>query len=1514
VLVLVGVPLLGAVGLVGGFLFLRTERGNTWLQEHVEERVTAIMGEGDLSVGKITTNGATYVWIEDVVLTDGAGRQVVAVPEVRVRFNGIKLLTERTLEIERVLVTDPVVDLQVDDNGELDLSRMFPSDPDAPPKDPKQLPLKIDVQELRMDGAQVAYFKPATEPEGKDARYAVHELSMDAHVVGEGWAWVVSDLTASAMLEDPELGAFTAVGGVSYDVRGGLGLQDLSVEVADSKVAVDGALSGWKDQGLVLDLAVDADADMEGLEPLLGDIGVNGVLGLDAKVQGPMDALRVQGVLGAGPAGTAALDITLDTGGDEGLAYVGTIRPNELDLTQLLDAVTEPTVLSGEITLDGSGTQWPEGIGASGSVSLIEAVGWGYQVPEAYVDFVFAEGRFQLTGLHYESWWGRVDGDGLFTLELMDLDVVAEVWDARGLEEFNADGISGSVVAEGRFWADWSDSVTADFDGTLVGQDLGYQDYVTLQGYEGPVTMHYDKTATIVTGTEGLMTEVDASGVTLALAEADWDATIGSDGHITFGAELDAAIAQVWEIGTDGLSGPVSGYVRPDGHTYVEAELVLVRPFLERFDAETGLMVAKLDGDQVFADIRGYDAGNRVAFLLASGDLQTREFSMPEMVFGPRGGVQWKNQGPVTVALTESWVGADSVSLDMRSVAGRLAVTGRGDLEGDFDANLIIGDLSMPWLGYHFPKELGGWAGLVSADLHVGGDAAVPELTGNLSTLGFSIPGTLWGLNADVDLVAKGADIGFVGVLEDQAGPVVALRGHAPFDLNLNVLELLPHDPVTAEVVLLPVTLQRIEDLVPAAGELPPGRVSGLLLLDGTLMEPQITLEVGGDLAAGDPPEHVRLDVQAELLDDRLVLVGSGHQLGAHLVDLDGGVGVDTGALTRWLFLDGPEPAFADLGSWTHDLLLRVTPQRVDLHALDAFIDVPEALHGKLGGAVAVFGDPAAPQIGGALQLTEAWLDDAVQLAPVLLTLAPQPDAIGLGVTVGFSGDPAKIAENSFTINGTVPFQVRLDGEWDWKEEMKREGLKLDLGGELPLSLASLADPTITNAEGLLELSGDITGTLASPRPDLVLDMEGASMHHEGLQIAISDLDIDARALGSALTVDQIRFTGTELNPGLLSGQFAGGRQRLKCELEYGLTRGETLVFGTIGLDDLALSAMNLDLCANQALVSATAEMMLRFSSQLELRGVWPAVQVTGAVNADEVQMVLDESVFFSDSRLELDPSIELIRTQATVERSVEKAPPFWYHWPIALDVDLNRSAVLDVVLPLFDGYDEALKLSEIRLEDAVLDGVLEFTMFEDEIGMLGTVTMERGVLEVVNKDFDIAKGDIVFGGDDYLNPTVDIKASRDESQYGEINVYVQQTVNNPSLSFESVEGYSNTDILTILLLGIPTSEMGSDTAGLGLLAGQMTGVITEQFESAGLDLGLFDSVQVQSGQTALDAFVVGRSLSPRLYLETQINLVKDDDDPTLELTLDWIISRRLRMEFRRDDDVSADLFWVKQF
>jgi len=181
--------------------------------------------------------------------------------------------------------------------------------------------------------------------------------------------------------------------------------------------------------------------------------------------------------------------------------------------------------------------------------------------------------------------------------------------------------------------------------------------------------------------------------------------------------------------------------------------------------------------------------------------------------------------------------------------------------------------------------------------------------------------------------------------------------------------------------------------------------------------------------------------------------------------------------------------------------------------------------------------------------------------------------------------------------------------------------------------------------------------------------------------------------------------------------------------------------------------------------------------------------------------------------------------------------------------------------------------------------------LVEDRPGELSTGTGEITILEgryrAYGQRLDIDKGRLLFGGGALDNPGLDLRAQRQVNDVT-VGLTVRGRLQQPKIELFSVPAMGETEMLSYLLLGRPletaSNSEGSAMASAALALGLVSGDFLAQ--SLGEEFG-FDDVYVDSNGSGDQAsLVIGRYLSPKMYVSYGVGLVESIDTLTLRYQL----------------------------
>ena len=438
----------------------------------------------------------------------------------------------------------------------------------------------------------------------------------------------------------------------------------------------------------------------------------------------------------------------------------------------------------------------------------------------------------------------------------------------------------------------------------------------------------------------------------------------------------------------------------------------------------------------------------------------------------------------------------------------------------------------------------------------------------------------------------------------------------------------------------------------------------------------------------------------------------------------------------------------------------------------------------------------------------------------------------------------------------------------------------------------------LSEATGQFSISGTIKGALNDPKPELNITLSDGALVYRPLDVRYTNLNLDL-----ALRNDHLVFREATIS--------SEPRLNALGSINLGRPPGTLSAQGNIAMKGFHPRRLAINLAAEDFWLTATNEHTAAVRGNMAINGTWPAVEISGDIAMTEGRFVFDDAFFLGEQSLALDPRLtiyrkdEVLRTDVVVEKPSELATQL----SLALDLDLNRNLRMEVDMPLLDTYGGQISSLSTVSVIAELDGELDLTYDDSALSINGAVEMLPGsTTRLFDTTFAVSSGSAVyFVGKDYANPILQMDAVHSNARYGDVNVAISGSADEPEVDL-SATNYDETDILFLLLFGKPASEMAqgeSDTGyilistALASLSGQVT-------------RGLGGSIVDEIDWDPESGFRVGKALSEKLFVAYDRNTSAEDDENLNQLTLEWLITRRMYAEFMTGDRAqsSADMYW----
>lgn len=1514
---------------LGGVAFwLSTDAGSAWARDKAIEAADGAL-PGDLSIGTLDVRLLRGITAKDVVLKGGDGAPLASVRSLSLRYDLGQLAT-RKLRVRSLAIEGVDVAMAMAPDGQIDLLTALgvpPTDPDAPvePAEPWAGigDFTVQVDEIALRDVTFAYLDAVTAPDAP------------TEVRVEGASLVAGLTVAGNRVEVPSLRFQTRVAApvetpVGLDAKalfadGDLTLDALSLRLDATAVELSGRV-GTVETDPVLDLQARIPAvDVSEVNRLAGQEVLSSVVGLQASVSGPLRDLVAGIDLDGAETGGLHLDAKANVQADP-LTWSVALSTPRFDLQPLLPAVTEPVVIDGDWAVDGQGTTWPAGISATFTVTTHDQILWGEPVRELQLGGRLDAGVVTLQRLSATHPVGTVSAEGNVDLNASSASVFvnAGVPTLTALSRFGVAGAGGRAGFSGSVDARWgADPVEVDVSGQLTGGGISYRDAdVVVSSLVVPVSASVRGEDVSARGSLVATNIVNPNAGVAELRLPAWTAQVRGGGSTEVNTDLDAAGLSVGggAVQLDSIRGVATGGVDARGKPFATADVLLSDLLFgdSSLQAEGGPVVMQFGDDALTVNFNLARKDQPFFGGSVAGSLTDGRWSIADLVLAPLSDSPWHAASPVTFTLADG--GVRDLSAALSSDNGSVSASGTwiGPQAQGTSLTLEVAGLDLAAVAkivddYVPPAEgetspLAGLSGELDllATLDDGSLSQGARVGVDAKLVGLTYPGAVTGAYIALEV---GGHLGrpevALSVSHESTGTLARVDGSAP----LTLVGGLPEGVACGETAdlsakVLPGSFNRFEELLGDPG-LPPGQLSAEVRAKGDICDPRVELVGAAEVEAGLRGERLRFDLEG-LRDGKDV-----HLRAEMEESLVRRLTVDVNAETRihevLAGLLAPaetsptaeeaaqEPDLALPGTWIERFDVSVVPMELPLATAGRLATLPPTVSGILGGGLNVRGTPDEPVIEGALLLVDGQVGRAL-IEQLQVSIEPGAQGGGYDVALLTSfGDRGELG--GLKAQGFIPLNLNLN-DLDGLD-LEQDGLALDLSGEgLPLSLLVGVVDGIPEADGRLAINGDVGGSLASPEFKVNARLEQASLTYEDLGLRFHDIDMNVLATPELVHLRRLLVKSTPLYG--LASELKGKGDGLQ-------------LFGKVKLQDLQPVAVDMDLQADRFWLSSSDDAKLELDADVKISGDYPAVAVTGDAKLLTGELTLSEEVFKEGSSLQLDPILNIHRKRAVAKARDRSGPSVLDELTVDLKVDLHTGLSLSAAIPTATDYgDQFAQLSTVGVNvDLLSPQPLVVQMRGGSPAVYGPVEMNRGDLNIMGKSFAVAPGSSVGFDGDVADPILDITASHRTAQYGDIDVEVTGSVSDPGLDFSSEEYPDKTDVMAILVLGKPPSDMSESEgqmggallgAALGSVANSLTRTVSGAF---------FGQIEIDG-----DSFRMGVPVARSVFATMEVRSTDDEDENSLQMTLEWLLGSNLSAELVTGDQAatSADVYYRWRF
>lgn len=544
-------------------------------------------------------------------------------------------------------------------------------------------------------------------------------------------------------------------------------------------------------------------------------------------------------------------------------------------------------------------------------------------------------------------------------------------------------------------------------------------------------------------------------------------------------------------------------------------------------------------------------------------------------------------------------------------------------------------------------------------------------------------------------------------------------------------------------------------------------------------------------------------------------------------------------------------------GSAGDTLALDVTLDALPLAIAEKIAPSGETPTGKLDLAAKISGSSAAPQA--------SW----------------KGTVSGLSVRATRQAGVPQLAINSSGrfANNTVSMQNHLTGggadlNVNGSLALTRQSMDISADGSVPFSLAarSLADAGL-QLEGGASVTAKVTGNFSAPNINGTIVTKGARFSEFSSGIVLRDLGGTVRLSGQQASIESV--TGRLGQKGTLS------------------------VEGTIGLDANAGLPADITVTIRDGSYKYEDILTSLFNANMNLKGELNGSSViSGKVNLKTTEILIPETLPSTLSPVDVSHKNAKGRVAEQAEKFAPKESNSTGAGP-AMRLDLDIEAPRSIYV-------------RGRGMDAELGGSIRITGTTADPRPLGTITMQRGRLEILTKRLDFDSGTVTFAGT--LDPALDFSANSTNGGTT-YTISVDGYASAPEIRLSSSPTLPEDEILAHLFFDKELSELSAiQLAQLANAVATLSGVNSGPGVLDRLrNMAGIDNIDIKSDAKTNETTVgVGRYINDRTY----INVEKSTGSDSGKVSIDLDITDQIKAhgEASSDGETKAGIFFERDY
>ena len=1454
--------LLPALFLAGSLTFLQSGTGNSILRTSLEGMLPNIFPNMKLKIEALDTDILTGVHLEGLSLRlKGKEAPLLSLEDLDLEWHLLSYLSEGKI---RLFVSLSGMEVYVKEkNGELNWTTLFASD------DP-------ETQESKTTWPELPFHLEIPIIDFNQTRVEWEDLPVDIDIEAS-LSWNRKDIDLQLHQIQAHM---PAIGDLDsrIDINGNSQLINMDIALQQ------------KDRGLEISGTI---------EDVIGD----GILGIRSRVyckKGCLEDLTNQDIP------QIDQEILLAIQGDFteiiSTATIGSGFPLEVRVTpreevwslswkwqdfKLNDWVgdLEPINLKGEYSIEGHGFSLAETMFAEIEGTAPTQDIWNETLDAWILAATLDKGILDIQSFALTHSMGDVDISGSLNLLESQGTLVAGLAldDFRYLDKFEIPAIQANVRGAPAFQLNWKDEPKIRVEGAIDIQALKTE-YGSFREMKATIAGDIDAEQAIFT-LENEIAYLNATGVEMPKLDLDIDVIATFSGKTEATGTFYSNMTKV-EEGVVLLHG-----VQGEFLFEMDEELLFQTKDMHVGEVELAPVQYKIDGGPIFLELKG---DNLIADLhllrkqktfiniQAKSDLKEEMWWINRLIFSPTEGEEWGMTEGVVFQVSDK--GVENFKLSLISEAGEVSVfADTNNNSPDFSVQLknvevkYAAELVELFGGIEDIPENS--SGLIQGMFHVQGLDGYFGDEDFLIIQNLIIPGLVEEIDAALDLKGKISAPKLKLVVSSAVSKDEIFRMNGTWPLNLDDGFAIDCEGYGQLQFQFPETnWKNWNGYFPSTPEMD---ISfGLQArIKGKACRPSLQLSGMTRSPMGVKKSHIRTDWQAIFENGTLNFTALVEENLQPLLVVSGDVQTDLEEPIEH-FLETME--WIEPKEWVEIGYVDLQPKDLHLNRILPLIDLDGMMSGEIVGAVSLQGNLSELYGMGQLKLIDGMIgSEAIESWDIDWMLNQEQADVELRAKIGKSG----------TIDLTAMIPFADDRELDVSANLL----------SLPFAIAETLISDIQDSEGTISSTVTVGGTLSAPIVNARLSGRNISFQNQYLGTKFRTLKTD------------VLVADNQINLQNLSGEVSS-IQSINALLEEGW--GQFELKGTLSSGASIQSNWELKLTDCTLIDNQLAHFVV--SGMIEAEQNEEAF-LDGEIFVHKGRAYFSKDFFTDSASLDLNPKLKIHRTgvvQRKDENSMEWLDDILANLDGDIGIDLGERVSIKAEMPMAEEYGQSFaSLSTVKIETA-LRGAIDLGWTQGEPIVTGALSAIRGEFTTMTRDFSIEEGEIIFTGGDVYNPRLALTAQKTFGGYGDIVVYLGGTVEEMTLEFESKNGpeiYDQTDILSLILLGKPAKEMAdaeSQSSSLLLTAGlkTMSGAVGDALGSG----QVLD--QIDWDPTA-DLFEIGKSLNDTMFLSYSKVNEPDEGENENEITLEWLILKRVYAEFITGDannsQVSVYYRWI---